>query len=276
MVIRIYKPNTPGSRNRGVSLFKELTKNKSLKQLTVSNHRRKGRNTSGRITVRHRGGGHKKCYRLIDFKRNKSDIFAIVSSIEYDPNRNARIALLNYEDGEKRYIIHPYNLSVGSRVSSGPLAKIDVGNTLPLNDIPLGLEVHNIEIHPKRGGQIVRAAGTCAKILAKEGKYVTLRLPSKEIRLIHCNCFATIGVVGNLDINNIKFGKAGRKRWLGIRPTVRGIVMNPCDHPHGGGEGRSPIGRKRPVTPWGKSAFGVKTRQVKKSSDIYLVRRRIN
>ena len=238
------------------------------------NHRKKGRNNRGVITIRHRGGGHKRRYRAIDFKRNKHDILGRVASIEYDPNRNARISLLHYEDGEKRYIIAPQNVKVGTNLMSGPNADIQIGNSLPLAEIPLGLEVHNIELIPNRGGQIVRAAGTSAKILAKEGKYVTVRLPSKEIRLIRNECYATIGVVSNGEDSNITIGKAGKKRWLGIRPTVRGVVMNPCDHPHGGGEGRSPIGRKRPITPWGKAALGVKTRKRNKPSDIYIVRRR--
>jgi len=274
MVIRIYKPNTPGTRNRGVASFYDITKNKPEKSLLKKNHRKKGRNNRGVITIRHRGGGHKRRYRVIDFKRNKHDILGRVASIEYDPNRNARISLLHYEDGEKRYIISPQNVKVGTNLMSGPNADIQIGNSLPLADIPLGLEVHNIELIPNRGGQIVRAAGTSAKILAKEGKYVTLRLPSKEIRLIRKECYATIGVVSNGEDSNITIGKAGKKRWLGIRPTVRGVVMNPCDHPHGGGEGRSPIGRKRPITPWGKAALGVKTRKRNKPSDIYIVRRR--
>ena len=274
MVIRIYKPNTPGTRNRGVASFYEITKNKPEKSLLTKNHRKKGRNNRGVITIRHRGGGHKRRYRAIDFKRNKHDILGRVASIEYDPNRNARISLLHYEDGEKRYIIAPQNVKVGTNLMSGPNADIQIGNSLPLAEIPLGLEVHNIELIPNRGGQIVRAAGTSAKILAKEGKYVTVRLPSKEIRLIRNECYATIGVVSNGEDSNITIGKAGKKRWLGIRPTVRGVVMNPCDHPHGGGEGRSPIGRKRPITPWGKAALGVKTRKRNKPSDIYIVRRR--
>jgi large subunit ribosomal protein L2 len=275
MAIRIFKPNTPGTRNRGVSEFNEITKdNKPEKTLTFAHHRLRGRNNQGRITIRHRGGGHKKLYRLIDFKRNKYNILGRVASIEYDPNRNARIALINYNDGEKRYILYPQNLKVDAYISSGSNAEIEIGNSLSLADIPLGLDVHNIELTPKRGGQIVRAAGTSAKILAKEGQYVTLRLPSKEIRLVRKECFATIGVVGNNDSSNMTIGKAGRTRWLGIRPTVRGVVMNPCDHPHGGGEGRSPVGRKRPVTPWGKAALGVKTRDNNKPSDIYIVRRR--
>jgi large subunit ribosomal protein L2 len=275
MVIRIYKPNTPGTRNRGVASFNEITtKNKPERSLITSNHRARGRNNQGLITIRHRGGGHKRRYRVIDFKRNKHNIAARVASIEYDPNRNARISLLHYKDGEKRYILTAQNIKVGTTLMSGPDSEIQIGNSLPLENIPLGLEVHNIELIPGNGGQIVRAAGTSAKILAKEGKYVTLRLPSKEIRLIRKECYATIGVISNAEHNNITIGKAGKKRWLGIRPTVRGVVMNPCDHPHGGGEGRSPIGRKRPITPWGKAALGVKTRKRRKASDIYIVRRR--
>ena len=274
MVIRIYKPNTPGTRNRGVASFNEITKNKPEKSLITANHRARGRNNQGLITIRHRGGGHKRRYRVIDFKRNKHNIAARVASIEYDPNRNARISLLHYQDGEKRYILSAQNVKVGTTLMSGPDAEIQIGNSLPLENIPLGLEVHNVELIPGNGGQIVRAAGTSAKILAKEGKYVTLRLPSKEIRLIRKECYATIGVVSNSEHSNITIGKAGKKRWLGIRPTVRGVVMNPCDHPHGGGEGRSPIGRKRPITPWGKAALGVKTRKKRKASDIYIVRRR--
>ena len=241
MVIRIYKPNTPGTRNRGVSVFSEITKNKPEKSLIKPNFRNKGRNNRGVITIRHRGGGHKKRYRVIDFKRNKTGIPARILSVEYDPYRNARIALVCYEDGEKSYVLHPQTLKVGSIISSGKEASITIGNNLPLADIPLGLDVHNIELRPNKGGQIVRAAGTSARILAKEGLYVTLRLPSKEIRLVRKECNATIGIVSNSFSNKIKIGKAGRKRWLGIRPTVRGIAMNPCDHPHGGGEGRSPI-----------------------------------
>jgi large subunit ribosomal protein L2 len=274
MAIRIFKPNTPGTRNRGVSSFNEITKQKPEKTLTKANHRVKGRNNQGRITIRHRGGGHKRLYRIIDFKRNKRNILGKVASIEYDPNRNARIALINYEDGEKRYILYPQNLKINDHIYSGSNSEIKIGNSLPLEDIPLGLDVHNIELTPNKGGQIVRAAGTSAKILAKEGKYITLRLPSKEIRLIRKECYATIGIVGNGDISNLTIGKAGKTRWLGIRPTVRGVVMNPCDHAHGGGEGRSPIGRKRPITPWGKPALGVKTRKRNKTSDIYIIRRR--
>lgn len=274
MATRIYNPVTPGTRNRSVSSFQELTSKKPEKSLLVSNHRVKGRNNQGRITIRHRGGGHKRLYRMIDFKRDKYNVLGRVVSIEYDPNRNARLALIHYQDGIKRYILWPQNLKLNALVCSGPNAEIQIGNSLPLDLIPLGLEVHNIELTPRKGGQIVRAAGTSAKVLAKEGKYVTLRLPSKEIRLIRKECFATIGVVGNSDSNNIRIGKAGRKRWLGVRPTVRGVVMNPCDHPHGGGEGRSPIGRKHPVTPWGKPALGVRTRNKRKNTNIYIVRRR--
>ena len=274
MPIRIFKPKTPGTRNRGVLLFTELTKVKPHKSLTTSYHRLKGRNNEGKITIRHRGGGHKKLYRLIDFKRNNYNIRGKVISIEYDPNRNTRISLIQYENGEKRYILHPENLNINDYIYSGLKTDIQIGNSLSLEHIPLGLDVHNIELTPKRGGQIVRAAGTSAKILAKEGPYVTLRLPSKEIRLVKKECFATIGVLDNKDHNNVISGKAGRTRWLGIRPTVRGVVMNACDHPHGGGEGRSPVGRKRPVTPWGKPALGIKTRKKTKSTNIFIVRKR--
>jgi len=274
MPIRIFKPKTSGTRNRGVLLFNQLTKIKPHKSLTTSYHRLKGRNNEGKITIRHRGGGHKKLYRLIDFKRNNYNIRGKVISIEYDPNRNTRISLIQYENGEKRYILHPENLNINDSIYSGLKTDIQIGNSLPLEHIPLGLDVHNIELTPKRGGQIVRAAGTSAKILAKEGPYVTLRLPSKEIRLVKKECFATIGVLDNKDHNNVISGKAGRTRWLGIRPTVRGVVMNACDHPHGGGEGRSPVGRKRPVTPWGKPALGIKTRKKTKSTNIFIVRKR--
>jgi large subunit ribosomal protein L2 len=274
MSIRLYKSYTPGTRNRALSSFSEITKVKPEKSLIRKNHRNKGRNNRGVITIRHRGGGHKKLYRLIDFKRNKYGVEGIVASIEYDPNRNARIALINYRDGEKRYILHPKNLNIGDSIISGSGSLFNVGNNLPLEEIPLGTSIHNIELIPNRGGQIVRAAGTAAKILAKEGDYVTLRLPSKEIRLIRKECFATIGEISNNDAFLVQSGKAGRTRWLGKRPTVRGSVMNPCDHPHGGGEGRAPIGRTRPLTPWGKPALGVKTRKTKKLSDAYILRRR--
>ena len=274
MSIRLYKSYTPGTRNRALSSFDEITTATPEKTLIRSNHRKKGRNNRGVITIRHRGGGHKKKYRLIDFRRNKHNIEASVASIEYDPNRNARIALLHYEDGEKRYILHPNTLNVGDSVVSGSDAPFAIGNCLPLEQIPLGTSIHNIELIPNRGGQIVRAAGTSAKILAKEGDYVTLRLPSKEVRLIRKECFATIGEISNNDAFLVQSGKAGRTRWLGKRPTVRGSVMNPCDHPHGGGEGRAPIGRSRPLTPWGKPALGMKTRKTKKASDAYILRRR--
>ena len=273
MSIRLYKSYTPGTRNRALSSFDDITKMKPEKTLLRKNHRNKGRNNRGVITIRHRGGGHKRRYRLIDFKRNKYNIEGIVAAIEYDPNRNARIALINYTDGEKRYILHPKNLTLGNKIIAGSGSSLNIGNNLPLEDIPLGASIHNIELIPNRGGQIVRAAGTSAKILAKEGDYVTLRLPSKEIRLIHKKCFATIGEVGNNDAFLVQSGKAGRTRWLGKRPSVRGSVMNPCDHPHGGGEGRAPIGRTRPLSPWGKPALGMKTRKTKKLSDIYILRR---
>ena len=273
MSIRLYKAYTPGTRNRILSSFNDITTSKPEKSLLIKNHRNKGRNNRGVITIRHRGGGHKKRYRLIDFKRNKFDIEATVASIEYDPYRNARIALLHYDDGEKRYIIQPNNLKVGDKVMAGKNAPIKIGNSLPLGLITLGSSVHNIELTRYRGGQIVRAAGTSAKVLAKEGDYVTLRLPSKEIRLVHKECYATLGEVGNSEAILIQSGKAGRTRWLGIRPTVRGSVMNPCDHPHGGGEGRTPVGRSRPLTPWGKPALGKKTRNSKKASNAYIIRR---
>ncbi len=274
MSIRFYKSYTPGTRNRALSTFEEITKTKPEKSLIQKNHRSKGRNNRGIITIRHRGGGHKKRYRIIDFKRNKYNIQGRVAAIEYDPNRNARIALIHYIDGEKRYILHPKNLTIGDTIISGHGSPLTIGNTLPLEEIPLGTSIHNIELISKRGGQIVRAGGTAAKILAKEGNYVTLRLPSKEIRLIRKECFATIGEVSNNEAFLVQSGKAGRTRWLGKRPTVRGSVMNPCDHPHGGGEGRAPIGRTRPLTPWGKPALGIKTRKRKKPSNAYILRRR--
>ena len=274
MSIRLYKSYTPGTRNRALSDFSNITKTKPEKHLIRKNHRSKGRNNRGIITCRHRGGGHKRRYRIIDFKRNKLGISGIVNAIEYDPNRNARIALIYYTDGEKRYIIHPKNLNIGDSIYAGSGSSIQVGNSLPLAEIPLGTSVHNLELVPNKGGQMVRAGGTSAKILAKEGDYITLRLPSKEIRLIRKECFATVGEVSNNDIFLVQSGKAGRTRWLGKRPTVRGSVMNPCDHPHGGGEGRAPIGRTRPLTPWGKPALGSKTRKNKKLSDAYILRRR--
>lgn len=275
MAIRLYKSYTAGTRNRSVADFSNLTIGKSsVKSLKVPKPKTGGRNNQGLITVRHRGGGHKQQYRIVDFKRNKFSVEGKVATIEYDPNRNARISLINYTDGEKRYILHPHKLQVGATVMSGPNAPVQVGNALPLKDIPFATEIHNIELSIFQGGKIVRSAGTFATIIAKTGKYVTVRLPSKEVRLINKECYATIGRVGNLDAYNITIGKAGRTRWLGRRPTVRGVVMNPCDHPHGGGEGRSPIGRKQPFTPWGKPALGVRTRAKKKYSNNLILRRR--
>ena len=274
MPIRIYKSYTPGTRNRSVSAFSEITKSKPEKSLLAKLSSKAGRNNRGIITIRHRGGGHKKRYRIIDFKRDKHNIEAKVASIEYDPNRNARLALLHYMDGEKRYILHPKKLAVGTRIMSGLSVPIEIGNAMPLTNMPLGTSVHNVELIHGRGGQIVRAAGTSAQIIAKEGNFVTLRLPSKEVRLVYKDCYGTIGEVGNSEHKNLTSGKAGRTRWLGIRPTVRGVVMNPCDHPHGGGEGRSPIGRSKPVTPWGKPALGVKTRRKNKYSDFCIIRKR--
>nr|UAD88884.1 ribosomal protein L2 [Gracilariopsis chorda] len=274
MAIRLYKAYTPGTRNRTVSTFTEITRSKPEKSLLIKNHRNQGHNNRGIITARHRGGGHKKLYRIIDFKRNKFNVKAKVASIEYDPNRNARIALLHYTDGEKRYILHPRSLSIGQTVISGKNVPLEVGNALPLSSIPLGTAVHNIELTPSKGGQIVRAAGAYAQIVAKEGSLATLKLPSSEVRLIRVECFATIGQVGNIDASNISIGKAGRNRWLSKRPKVRGVVMNPIDHPHGGGEGRSPIGKPHPVTPWGKPALGKKTRKKQKYSNRYILRKR--
>jgi large subunit ribosomal protein L2 len=274
MAIKIYKPYTPSSRNKSSLDFSILSKIEPEKSLTTSNHRARGRNNKGRITIRHKGGGHKRLYRLIDFKRNKIDINGKVMSIEYDPNRNAFISLIQYEDGEKRYILHPENLKVGDNVCSGDNVEIKPGNSLPLEYIPLGSDVHNVEFFPGKGGQLMRSAGTSAKILAKENNFVVLRLSSKEIRLFKQECFATIGRVSNSEIYNVVLGKAGRKRWLGVRPAVRGSVMNPVDHPHGGGEGRCPIGKPRPLTPWGKPALGIKTRKRKNKSDIFIIRSR--
>jgi large subunit ribosomal protein L2 len=274
MAIKIYKPYTSTTRNRSVLDFSSLSKQSPEKSLLVSNHRAKGRNNKGRITIRHKGGGHKRLYRLIDFRRNKYEIKGKVTSIEYDPNRNANIALIHYEDGEKRYILHPENLQLDEFILAGQNIEVKIGNALPLANIPLGTDVHNIELFPGKGGQLVRAAGSSAKILAKENDYVVLRLSSKEIRLFKKECFATIGKVSNSDVYNVVLGKAGRTRWLGIRPTVRGSVMNPVDHPHGGGEGRCPIGKPRPLTPWGKPALGMKTRKTKKKSDLFIIRSR--
>ena len=274
MGIRVYRPYTPGTRERSVSDFSEITSDRPEKSLVKSVHRAKGRNNRGVITCRHRGGGHKRLYRIIDFKRDKRGIPGKVMTVEYDPNRNARIALVYYQDGEKRYILYPANLAVGTTIVAGSDAPIEVGNALPLGNIPLGTVVHNVELIPGRGGQIVRAAGAAAQVAAKEGNFVTRRLPSGEVRMIRRECYATIGAVGNADVRNASLGKAGRKRWKGRRPEVRGSVMNPVDHPHGGGEGRAPIGRSGPVTPWGKPALGYKTRKKRKQSDALIVRRR--
>jgi large subunit ribosomal protein L2 len=274
MGIKIYKPYTATNRNRSVLDFSSLSKIKPEKSLLISNHRAKGRNNQGRITTRHKGGGHKRRYRLIDFKRNKYNIEGKVSSIEYDPNRNTFISLIQYNDGEKRYILYPEKLKIGDTVFSGKNSEIKIGNSLALENIPLGTDVHNVELIPGKGGQLIRAAGTSAKILAKENNFVVLRLSSKEIRIFKKECFATIGKLSNSDIYNVRLGKAGRNRWLGIRPTVRGSVMNPVDHPHGGGEGRCPIGKPRPLTPWGKPALGVKTRKRRKKSDMFIIRSR--
>lgn len=273
MPIKNYKPTTASRRGMSVSTFENVTRNKPEKSLVRPLKKRAGRARSGSITVRHRGGGHKRQYRLIDFKRDKQEVPAVVASIEYDPNRSARIALLHYADGEKRYIIAPQGLAVGDQVVSGSNAEIRVGNALPIRRIPLGSQIHNVELYPGRGGQMVRSAGTSAQIVAKEGKYAQVRLPSSEVRLVLQDCYATIGVVGNEDHSNIKLGKAGRKRWLGIRPTVRGTAMDPASHPHGGGEGRAPIGMPSPKTPWGKPTLGAKTRR-NKSTNKYIVRSR--
>ncbi len=274
MAIKKYKPTSPGRRNMSVNTYDEVTKFEPEKSLLEPVKKKAGRNNTGRITVRHQGGGAKRKYRIIDFKRNKDNIPAKVAGIEYDPNRTANIALLNYADGEKRYILAPLGLKDGDTVVSGENADIRVGNAVPLKNIPIGTLVHNVEMKPGKGGQLVRTAGASAQLMAKEGNYATLRLPSGEMRKIHLNCKATIGTIGNLEHQNVRIGKAGRKRNMGIRPTVRGSVMNPNDHPHGGGEGRAPIGRSGPVTPWGKPTLGYKTRKKKNASDKYIVRRR--
>ena len=273
MAIRNYKPTTNARRGMSTLVNDEITTNKPEKSLLVSKSNKDGRNNQGRITVRHQGGGEKRKYRIIDFKRNKFDIVGTVATIEYDPNRSANIALINYIDGEKRYIIAPRGLKVGTKIVSGENVDIRVGNALPLMNIPEGTVVHNIELQPGKGGELARSAGCSAQILGKEGKYVLVRLSSGEVRKILGTCFATIGEVGNEDYSLVKIGKAGRKRHMGVRPTVRGSVMNPNDHPHGGGEGRAPIGRSGPMTPWGKPALGYKTRK-KKASDKLIVRRR--
>ncbi len=273
MGIKVYKPTSPGRRGMTVSTFEEITRTEPERSLLAPLKKSAGRNMRGKITVRHRGGGHKRRYRIIDFRRDKFGIPGRVDSIEYDPNRTARIALIVYADGEKRYIIAPQELKVGDTVMSGPDAEIRPGNALPLANIPLGTMIHNIELYPGRGGQLVRAAGTAAQLLAKEGNYAQVRLPSGEVRLIHLQCMATIGQVSNVDHANIRLGKAGRKRWLGWRPEVRGSAMTPRDHPHGGGEGRAPIGLPGPKTPWGKPALGYKTRR-NRATDKYIIRRR--
>ena len=273
MAVKSFKPYSAGRRFMTVASFDEITASKPEKSLTERLMKKGGRNQQGKLTVRHQGGGHKRLYRVIDFKRNKDGIPARVATIEYDPNRSARIALLNYVDGEKRYILAPNGLKVGDQVVSGPEADIKVGNALPLKDIPVGTTIHNVELKIGKGAQLVRSAGTSAQLMAKEGDYALLRMPSGELRKVHINRRATIGEVGNLEHENITIGKAGRNRWRGIRPENRGTAMNPNDHPHGGGEGRSPVGRKNPVTKWGKCAMGAKTRR-KKASDRLIVRGR--
>lgn len=274
MGIKKYRPYTPSRRHMTSSTFEEITKTTPEKSLIVTLKKNSGRNNQGKITVRHRGGGYKLKYRVIDFKRNKDGIPATVVGVEYDPNRTANIALLSYADGEKRYILAPLGLQVGQKVMSGETAEIRVGNALRMRDIPVGQTIHNIEMKPGKGGQLVRSAGMSAQLMAKEGKYATVKLPSGEMRLLPIDCKATIGQVGNIDHELITIGKAGRKRHMGIRPTVRGSVTNPNDHPHGGGEGRSPIGRPNPCTPWGKPALGYKTRKKNKHSNKYIVRSR--
>jgi len=274
MAMKKFKPTSPGRRFMTVESFAEITSTTPERSLLSPLHNKAGRNNQGRITVRHQGGGHKRQYRMIDFKRDKDGIPATVATIEYDPNRTAYIALLHYADGEKRYILAPLGLKVGVKVVSGSQADIVIGNTLPLKNIPVGTVVHNVELKPGKGAQMVRSAGASAQLMAKEGTYALVRLPSSEDRRVHIDCRATIGQVGNLEYENVSIGKAGRSRWLRRRPSVRGVVMNPVDHPHGGGEGRAPIGRKSPVTPWGVPTLGHKTRQKKKHSDKYIVRRR--
>nr|YP_010506635.1 ribosomal protein L2 [Tetraselmis suecica]UXF58498.1 ribosomal protein L2 [Tetraselmis suecica] len=274
MGIRFYQVSTPGTRNRSVLDFKEISTARPEKSLTRWVKRAKGRNNRGVITCRHRGGGHKRCYRSIDFHRQKLNITAKVASIEYDPNRNSQIALLHYVDGEKRYILHPKGLRLGETVIASVDAPIIIGNSLPLRNMPLGTEIHNVEFQPGAGGKLARSAGTVVQLVAKEGQYATLRLPSGEVRLVPNKCWGTVGQVGNIDATNLVIGKAGRKRWLGRRPEVRGSVMNPVDHPHGGGEGRAPIGRSQPYTPWGKPALGTLTRSKKKYSQALILRKR--
>ena len=274
MGIKTYNPYTPSRRNMTGSDFSEITKKTPEKSLLVSKKKNAGRNNQGKITVRHQGGGNRQKYRIVDFKRNKDGIVAKVIGIEYDPNRTANIALICYADGEKAYILAPDGLTDGMKIMNGPEAEVRAGNCLPLENIPVGTMVHNIELYPGKGGQMVRSAGNGAQLMAKEGKYATLSLPSGEMRMVPLNCRATVGIVGNIDHNLVKLGKAGRKRHMGIRPTVRGSVMNPNDHPHGGGEGKTGIGRPGPSTPWGKPALGLKTRNKKKASNKLIVRRR--
>lgn len=274
MSIKKYKPTTPSRRGMTGLTFEQITKTTPEKSLVAPIKRTGGRNNTGKITTRHIGGGHKRKYRIIDFRRNKDNVYGKVAAIEYDPNRNANIALIHYEDGEKRYILHPQGLKVGARIISGEKVDIQVGNAMPLSSIPDGTLIHNVEMLPGKGGQIARAAGTSAQLLGKEGKYAILRLQSSEVRKILLTCRATIGEVGNEDYNLVNLGKAGKSRWKGIRPTVRGSAMNPVDHPHGGGEGKSPIGHDAPRTPWGKRALGVKTRKKNKQSSQLIIRRR--
>jgi large subunit ribosomal protein L2 len=274
MAVKRFKPTSPGRRFATVSTFEEITRSEPEKSLLAPLSKKAGRNSYGRITVRHQGGGHKRAYRIIDFKRNKDDVPAKVATIEYDPNRTANIALLHYADGEKRYILAPLGLRAGQVVLSGIKVEVRPGNTMPLRSIPVGTFVHNIEMKPGHGGQLARSAGTAAQLAAKEGNYGHIKLPSGEVRLIPLDCRATIGQIGNIEHENLTIGKAGRSRWMGKRPTVRGSVMNPVDHPHGGGEGRAPIGLKRPETPWGKPTLGYKTRKKNKDSDRLIVRRR--
>jgi large subunit ribosomal protein L2 len=274
MSIKSFKPTSPARRHMTVLSFKEITTDTPEKSLVVPLKKHAGRNARGKITVRHHGGGHKRKYRIIDFKRTKDVIPGKVSTIEYDPNRSANIALITYLDGEKRYIIAPNGLNVGDVIYSGPESDIKVGNALPIKNIPVGTIIHNVELKPGKGGQLARSAGGSIQLMAKEGNYAQIRMPSGEVRMVHITCRATIGQVGNLSYENVTIGKAGRSRWLGKRPTVRGSVMNPCDHPHGGGEGRAPVGRKAPVTPWGKVAIGKKTRKKKNQSNQFIVKKR--
>ena len=274
MAMKHFKPYTPSRRNMTVSDFSEVTKKTPEKSLLAKKSKNAGRNSYGRITVRHQGGGNRQKYRIIDFKRAKDDMSATVLGIEYDPNRSANIALIQYEDGEKAYILAPQGLTDGDKVISGEAVDIKPGNCMPISSIPVGTLIHNIELNPRQGGKLVKAAGQSAQLMAKEGKYAHVRLPSGEMRLVLAKCRATIGVIGNSDHENVKIGKAGRKRHMGIRPTVRGSVMNPVDHPHGGGEGRAPVGHAGPMTPWGKPALGYKTRNKKKQSNKFIVKRR--